>query len=71
MLTANWRVAASVGALGMIIPFGLGELPLYIDDVLDQSHGADACFCLGAGTAYGLYHQFRNDDGVGNISFGI
>jgi Kef-type K+ transport system membrane component KefB len=24
MLTSNWRVAAGVGALGMVLPFGLG-----------------------------------------------
>jgi Kef-type K+ transport system membrane component KefB len=47
-LLSNWRVALSVGALGMAVPFGLG-----------------------AGIAWGLYHQFRSDDGIVSISFGI
>lgn len=48
ILFRNWRVAASVGALGMILPFGLG--------------GA---------IAYGLYHEFRDDEGIVHIGFGI
>lgn len=30
MLTSNWKIAASVGALGMMLPFGLGGLVLLI-----------------------------------------
>ena len=47
-LVSNWRIALSVGAAGMALPFGLG-----------------------AGMAYGLYHQFRDDPGTEHISFGI
>jgi Kef-type K+ transport system membrane component KefB len=47
-LLSNWRIALSVGALGMAIPFGLG-----------------------AGIAWGLYNQFRDDEGIAHISFGI
>ena len=47
-LLSNWRVALSVGALGMAIPFGMG-----------------------AAIAWGLYHQFRNDEGIVHIDFGI
>ena len=46
-LLSNWRIALSVGALGMAIPFGLG-----------------------AGIAYGLYHQFRDEPGLAPIGFG-
>ena len=36
----------------------------------------DQCFFFlfsfaGAATAYGLYHQFRGDEGVKQISFGV
>ncbi|KAF8541958.1 Sodium/hydrogen exchanger family-domain-containing protein [Trichophaea hybrida] len=48
ILFNNWRAAASVGFLGMAIPFGLG-----------------------AGIAYGLYHQFRHDSGILEIGFGV
>ncbi|RMD42966.1 hypothetical protein DV735_g2147, partial [Chaetothyriales sp. CBS 134920] len=44
----NWRIAVSVAAAGMALPFGLG-----------------------AAIAYGLYHQFRDDEGVAPISFGV
>ncbi|RMZ81800.1 hypothetical protein DV738_g1943, partial [Chaetothyriales sp. CBS 135597] len=44
----NWRIAVSVAAAGMALPFGLG-----------------------AAIAYGLYHQFRNDEGIAPISFGV
>jgi len=47
-LVSNWRIALSVGALGMALPFGLG-----------------------AGIAYGLYHEFRDDSGLAPISFGV
>jgi Kef-type K+ transport system membrane component KefB len=47
-LLSNWKIALSVGALGMVLPFGLG-----------------------AGIAWGLYHQFRDDEGVAPIDFGI
>ncbi|KEF56978.1 uncharacterized protein A1O9_07168 [Exophiala aquamarina CBS 119918] len=47
-LVSNWRIALSVGALGMALPFGLG-----------------------AGIAYGLFHEFRDDSGLAPISFGI
>lgn len=47
-LLSNWRVALSVGALGMAVPFGLG-----------------------AGIAWGLYNQFRGDDNIVHIDFGI
>lgn len=47
-LISNWRIALSVGALGMALPFGLG-----------------------GGIAYGLYHEFRDDEGVAPISFGV
>jgi hypothetical protein len=47
-LLSNWKIALSVGALGMAIPFGLG-----------------------AGIAWGLYHQFRGDEGIAPIDFGI
>ena len=47
-LVSNWRIALSVGAAGMALPFGLG-----------------------AGIAYGLYHEFREDSGLAPISFGI
>ncbi|RDW76346.1 Kha1p [Aspergillus mulundensis] len=46
-LVSNWRVASSVAAAGMILPFGLG-----------------------AGVSYGLYHDFRNEDGIKPINFG-
>ncbi|KAL4809688.1 Sodium/hydrogen exchanger family-domain-containing protein [Aspergillus unguis] len=46
-LVSNWRVAGSVSAAGMILPFGIG-----------------------AGVSYGLYHEFRNEDGVKPINFG-
>ncbi|KAL4781007.1 Sodium/hydrogen exchanger family-domain-containing protein [Aspergillus varians] len=46
-LVSNWRVAGSVSAAGMILPFGLG-----------------------AGVSYGLYHEFRDDDGIRPIGFG-
>jgi len=47
-LASNWRIAASVAAAGMALPFGLG--------------------CC---TAWGLYHQFRDDAGIKPISFGV
>lgn len=47
-LVSNWRVALSVGAAGMAVPFALG-----------------------CGIAYGLYHQFRHDTGLAEISFGV
>ena len=47
-LASNWRIALSVGALGMAFPFGLG-----------------------AAIAWGLYRDFRDDPGVGHISFGV
>lgn len=47
-LVSNWRIALSVGAAGMALPFGLG-----------------------AGIAWGLYHEFRNDPGLAPISFGV
>lgn len=47
-LLSNWRIALSVGALGMAIPFGLG-----------------------AAIAWGLYHQFREDENIAHIDFGI
>lgn len=47
-LVSNWRIALSVGALGMLIPFGLG-----------------------VAIAWGLYHQFHNDENIVSISFGI
>ncbi|KAL4796442.1 Sodium/hydrogen exchanger family-domain-containing protein [Aspergillus venezuelensis] len=46
-LVSNWKVAGSVSAAGMVLPFGLG-----------------------AAVSYGLYHEFRNDDGVEHIEFG-
>lgn len=46
-LVSNWRIALSVGAAGMALPFGLG-----------------------AGIAYGLYHEFRHDPGLAPIGFG-
>lgn len=48
LIKRDWRIAVSVGTLGMILPFGLG-----------------------AAIAYGLYHQFRDDDGVVDIEFSI
>ena len=47
LLLSNWKIALSVGAAGMAVPFGLG-----------------------VGIAYGLYHQFREDEGLGPVSFG-
>jgi Kef-type K+ transport system membrane component KefB len=47
-LASNWRIALSVGALGMAVPFGLGSA-----------------------IAWGLYRDFRNDEGLAHISFGI
>lgn len=47
-LLSNWRIALSVGALGMVVPFGLG-----------------------AAIAWGLYNQFRTDEGIAHIDFGI
>lgn len=47
LLLSNWRIALSVGAAGMALPFGLG-----------------------CAIAYGLYHQFRSDDGLVPIQFG-
>ncbi|KAL3473784.1 Sodium/hydrogen exchanger family-domain-containing protein [Aspergillus californicus] len=46
-LVSNWRVASSVSAAGMILPFGLG-----------------------AAVSYGLYHEFREDEGTKPINFG-
>ncbi|KAL4905818.1 hypothetical protein BDW74DRAFT_13185 [Aspergillus multicolor] len=46
-LVSNWRVASSVAAAGMILPFGLG-----------------------AGVSYGLYHEFRHEEGIKPINFG-
>ncbi|CUS09678.1 unnamed protein product [Tuber aestivum] len=49
LLLVNWKVAVSVSAAGMVLPFGLG-----------------------AAIAYGLYHEFRGDNGVDDkISFGV
>lgn len=47
LLFSNWKIALSVGAAGMMLPFGLG-----------------------CAIAYGLYHQFRGDEGLEPISFG-
>ncbi|KAK5069313.1 hypothetical protein LTR64_008391 [Lithohypha guttulata] len=47
-LASNWKIALSVGAAGMALPFGLG-----------------------VGIAYGLYHEFREDEGIMPISFGV
>lgn len=47
-LASNWKIALSVGALGMALPFGLG-------------------FAI----AYGLYHQFRQEEGLVPIEFGV
>jgi Kef-type K+ transport system membrane component KefB len=47
-LVSNWRIALSVGAAGMALPFGLG-----------------------AGIAWGLYHEFRDDSGLAPIGFGV
>lgn len=75
LLLVNWKVAASVSAAGMVLPFGFG--------VLNQTpHDPGSCACttnllllrinLGAAIAYGLYHQFRGDEGLNdNISFGV
>ncbi|KAL4879485.1 Sodium/hydrogen exchanger family-domain-containing protein [Aspergillus karnatakaensis] len=46
-LVSNWRVAGSVSAAGMVLPFGLG-----------------------AAVSYGLYHEFRDDEGIKPIEFG-
>ena len=46
-LLSNWRVALSVGAAGMALPFGLG-----------------------VALAYGLYNDFKGEDGTLPISFG-
>lgn len=48
LLARNWRIALSVGTLGMVLPFGLG-----------------------AAIAYGLYHDFRYDEGVKEIDFSV
>ena len=47
-LAHNWRIALSVGALGMALPFGLG-----------------------CAIAWGLYHEFHNEDGLAPISFSV
>lgn len=46
-LLSNWRVAVSVSAAGMVLPFGFG-----------------------CAVAYGLYNEFRHEDGLAPISFG-
>ncbi|RMZ75430.1 hypothetical protein DV737_g5286, partial [Chaetothyriales sp. CBS 132003] len=48
LVLRNWRIAVSVAAAGMILPFGLG-----------------------AGIAYGLYHQYRDDTSLTPIGFGV
>lgn len=48
MLLNNLKVAVSVSAAGMLVPFGLG-----------------------AGIGYGLYHEFGDDPGTKNVSFGV
>ncbi|KAL2832067.1 Sodium/hydrogen exchanger family-domain-containing protein [Aspergillus cavernicola] len=45
--SCNWRVASSVSAAGMILPFGLG-----------------------AAVSYGLYHEFRHEEGTKPVNFG-
>lgn len=45
---SNWKVAVSVGAAGMALPFGLG-----------------------CAIAWGLFHEFRTDDGTEPIPFGV
>lgn len=66
ILASNWRTAASVGTLGMALPFGLG---------LYSNHSVSGDFLmtcvLGAGIAYGLYHEFKNDEGILHIKFGV
>ncbi|KAF2402883.1 hypothetical protein EJ06DRAFT_536405 [Trichodelitschia bisporula] len=47
-LVSNWRVAASVGIAGMVLPFGLG-----------------------CAIAWGLYNDFRHEEGTVPISFGV
>lgn len=47
-LVSNWKVALSVGAAGMALPFGLG-----------------------CAIAWGLYHEFRNDQGTVPIDFPV
>ncbi|CAK4030590.1 K(+) H(+) antiporter 1 [Lecanosticta acicola] len=44
---SNWKVALSVGAIGMVLPFGLG-----------------------CAIAWGLYHEFRTEEGIVHIDFG-
>ncbi|KAL8768544.1 MAG: hypothetical protein Q9209_005229 [Squamulea sp. 1 TL-2023] len=47
LMLKNWKISLSVGAAGMVLPFGLG-----------------------CAIAYGLYHEFRGDEGLLPISFG-
>ncbi|KAI9837685.1 MAG: K(+)/H(+) antiporter [Sclerophora amabilis] len=48
LFLTNWRVALSVGAAGMVLPFGLG-----------------------CAIAYGLFNQFRGEEGTKPIEFGV
>ncbi|KAK4221948.1 putative K+/H+ antiporter [Podospora fimiseda] len=47
-LLSNWRIALSVAALDMTIPFGLG-----------------------VGVAYGLYNEFKGEEGTAPIGFAV
>lgn len=47
-LVSNWRIALSVGAAGMALPFAFG-----------------------VAIAWGLFHEFHNDENVVPISFGV
>lgn len=68
MLLKNWKIAVSVSAAGMVLPFGLGSYHTWL------FFGRLGIIILtpyysGAAIAYGLYNQFREGDD--NVSFGV
>lgn len=69
MLLRNWKVAVSVSAAGMVLPFGLGS---YLTWISSGSLGAILTphYISGAAISYGLYYQFA-DSMTTKISFGV
>lgn len=64
-LLSNWRTAASVSLLGMILPFGLGGLNYILLQYFSSSQ-----LLIGCAISYGLYNEFSNDSGTVPVEFG-
>lgn len=66
-LISNWRIAASVSLLGMILPFGLGQPNRSSPDA--QTRSDELNYPLGCAISYGLYNEFSQDPGTVPVQF--